>query len=117
MARPKCRGSKPGRASSDSLPTDSKPVMKYGTIWTTSRIERSAPDAPGRANSGSRRAASPRASPIAVKAATSASIPKVRTFWNSPDRRMPATLTAAMTAVSPSPAASFGAVIARPATV
>jgi hypothetical protein len=78
--------------------------MKYGTIWSTRRIERIAPPVPGRAKSGARFSGEPRTSPRLVKMANRTSNPKVRTFWKMPEIRIPTVLIAAMTSQQ-SPAA------------
>ena len=74
------------RASSDPLATDSKPVMKYGTICRTRKIDSSAPADPGCENNGCMFAGVPRAKPSSVKIANVASRPNVITSWNTPAR-------------------------------
>src|SRR2546428_7361420 len=80
MALVKLRGSKPAFASSDPFATDSNPVMKYGTICSTRKIDSHGPRAPGCENSGCMFAVDPLANPSTVKIANVASSPNVMTF-------------------------------------
>ena len=69
-------------------------------------METSAPLAPGWAKSGCRFAESPLKRPSTVKSAKTASRPKVQTFWNAAEKRMPRKFSRPMATVMSRPTRS-----------
>src|SRR5579871_5475668 len=65
-----------GLASSAALPTDSNPVIKYGTIWITSTTDRSGECV----NKDGKCDADPRLAPRATKITNKPSVPKLVQF-------------------------------------
>jgi hypothetical protein len=91
--------------------------MKYGTIWATRRIERSAPDAPG---PGEERVQARRVAPREAQRGEGGDErqhPEGQHVLEEARQADTREVDGAMIAVSASPAASLGAVIARPATL